>query len=129
MDGYFGCIFGSNRPHYACKIKDKREKEREREKRKERERGKERKQASDTYNEHCNQQVLLGDLGMGEDVVQHRVHVTLVLLPKGEHTLVIVTCRQKCTLLSQSSHLCGKEYKLLDVSLFFYMYFLRISLA
>lgn len=31
MDGYFGCIFGCNRSHYACKIKGKRDKEGEEE--------------------------------------------------------------------------------------------------
>lgn len=48
-----------------------------------------------THNKHCNQKILLGDLSMREDIVQYSVHVTLVLLSKGEHTFVIVTYKQQ----------------------------------
>eukprot|EP00069_Balaena_mysticetus_P020523 bmy_02869T0 len=48
-----------------------------------------------THNKHCDQKILLGDLSVREDVVQYSVHVTLVLLPKGEHAFVIVTCKQQ----------------------------------
>lgn len=44
-----------------------------------------------TYYEHCDQDVLLGDLGMGEDVLQDRTHVRLVLLSQVDHTFVIVS--------------------------------------
>lgn len=46
---------------------------------------------SETYNQHGNQQVLLGDLSVGEDVVQHVGHVALVLLTQCKHTLVIMS--------------------------------------
>lgn len=45
-----------------------------------------------TYDEHSNQQVLLGDLSVGEDVVEHVDHVTFVFLAQCEHTFVIVSC-------------------------------------
>ena len=45
-----------------------------------------------TYNEHSNKQVFLGDLSMGEDVVEHIGHITFVFLPECEHTLVIMSC-------------------------------------
>lgn len=44
------------------------------------------------YYEHCDQEVLLEDLGMREDVLQHRTHVRFVLLPQVDNTLVIVSC-------------------------------------
>lgn len=47
---------------------------------------------TDTYNEHSNQQVLLSDLSMREDVVEHISHVSFVFLTQCEHTLVIVSC-------------------------------------
>lgn len=47
---------------------------------------------SDTYNQHGNQQVLLSDLSMREDIVEHIGHVAFVLLTQCEHTLVIVSC-------------------------------------
>ena len=50
-----------------------------------------------TYNQHCNQQVLLGDLGMGEDIVEHIGHVAFVFLTQCKHTLVIVSCYQANT--------------------------------
>lgn len=81
-----------------------------------------------TYNEHRNKQVLLGDLSMREDVVQHGIHITLILFPKGKDALVIVTCNQKRTFF-QTPHLCVTENKLLGVSFFFYIYVLRIYFA
>lgn len=42
-----------------------------------------------SYYEHGDQDVLLGDLGMGEDVLQHRGHVRLVLLSQVYHTFII----------------------------------------
>lgn len=45
-----------------------------------------------TYNQHSNKQVLLGDLSMGEDIVEHVGHVALVFLTQREHTLVVVSC-------------------------------------
>lgn len=44
-----------------------------------------------TYNQHGNQQVLLGDLGMGEDIVEHIGHVAFVFFTQCKHTLVIVS--------------------------------------
>lgn len=44
------------------------------------------------YYEHCDQDILLGNLGMGEDVLQHRTHVRFVLLSQVDDTLVIVSC-------------------------------------
>lgn len=49
-------------------------------------------QCSQSYYEHCDQDVFLGDLGMREDVVQDRTHVRLVLLSQVDDTLVIVSC-------------------------------------
>lgn len=43
------------------------------------------------HNQHGDQRVLLGDLGMGEDVVKHVGHVALVLFTQREHTLIVVT--------------------------------------
>lgn len=48
-----------------------------------------------THDKHCDQKILLGDLGMREDIVQYSVHVTLVLFSKGKHTFVVVTCKQQ----------------------------------
>lgn len=48
-----------------------------------------------SYYEHCDQDVLLGDLGMREDVLQHRTHVRFVLLSQVDNTLVIVSCLGK----------------------------------
>lgn len=45
-----------------------------------------------TYNQHCDQQVLLSDLGMGEYVVEHIGHVAFVFLTQCKHTFVIVSC-------------------------------------
>ena len=45
---------------------------------------------------------------MREDVVQHSVHITLVLLPEGEHALVIVAYEQQkepVTTMYARSHL------------------------
>lgn len=44
------------------------------------------------YYEHSDQDILLGNLGMGEDVLQHRTHVRFVLLSQVDDTLVIVSC-------------------------------------
>lgn len=85
-------------------------------------------QQEPTYNEHGHQQVLLGDLGVGEDVVQHRVHVALVLLPQSEDTLVIVPCGHKGT-AAQAPHLSATEYKVPDVSLLSCIDVLRIYFA
>lgn len=46
---------------------------------------------SETYNQHGNKQILLGDLSMREDVVEHVGHVALVLLSQCKHTLVIMS--------------------------------------
>lgn len=44
-----------------------------------------------THDQHGDQRVLLGDLGMGENVVKHVGHVTFVLFTQCEHALIIVT--------------------------------------
>lgn len=44
-----------------------------------------------THDQHSDQRVLLGDLGVGEDVVKHITHVAFVLFTQCKHTLVIVT--------------------------------------
>lgn len=49
---------------------------------------------TETYNQHRNQQVLLGDLSVGEDIVEHIGHVAFVFLTQCEHTLVIMSCSQ-----------------------------------
>ena len=55
---------------------------------------------SGTHDKHGDQKILLGDLSMREDVVQHSVHITLVLLPEGEHAFVIVTYKQQKELVT-----------------------------
>lgn len=45
---------------------------------------------TETYNQHCHQQVLLGDLSVGEDVVEHIGHVAFVFLTQCKHTLVVM---------------------------------------
>lgn len=44
-----------------------------------------------THDQHGDQGVLLGDLGMGEDIVKNIGHVAFVFFTQGEHTLVVVT--------------------------------------
>lgn len=58
-----------------------------------------------THNKHCNQKILLGDLSMREDIVQYSVHVTLILLSKGEYTFVIVTYKQQKELININVHI------------------------
>lgn len=60
-------------------------------------RGRRAKNGRVTYDEHGDQDVLLGDLGVGEDALQHRGHVGLVLLPQVDHALVIVSCRPEAS--------------------------------
>lgn len=51
------------------------------------------------YYEHSDQDILLGNLGMGEDVLQDRTHVRFVLLSQVDDTLVIVSCFMSTTTL------------------------------
>lgn len=44
------------------------------------------------YYEHSDQDVLLENLGVGEDVLQHGAHVRFVLLPQVDDTFVVVSC-------------------------------------
>ena len=57
-----------------------------------------------THDKHGDQKILLGDLSVREDVVQYSVHITLVLLPEGEHAFVIVTCKQQKELVTTHIH-------------------------
>jgi len=45
-----------------------------------------------SYDEHYDQDVLLGDLRVREDGLQDGRHVRLVFLPQLDHTLVVVSC-------------------------------------
>ena len=54
-----------------------------------------RREREKPYDEYGDQDVLLGDLSVREDALQHRGHVRLVLLPQVDHTLVVVSCSQK----------------------------------
>lgn len=47
---------------------------------------------TESYYEHDDQDVLLGDLGVREDVLQHRTHVRFVLFSQVDNTLIIVSC-------------------------------------
>lgn len=44
------------------------------------------------YYEHRDEDVLFGDLGVREDVLQHRTHVRFVPFSQVDNTLVIVSC-------------------------------------
>lgn len=48
-----------------------------------------------SYYEHGDEDVLLGDLSMRKDALQHWGHVRLILLSEIDHTLVIVSCQSK----------------------------------
>lgn len=63
-----------------------------------------------TYDQHGDQKVLLCDLSMGEDIIEHIGHVAFVFFTQCENTLVIMSWKNKaisknilCRMMAASS--------------------------
>lgn len=80
-----------------------------------------------SYYEHCDEDVLFGDLGVREDVLQHRTHVRFVPFSQVDNTLVIVSCwwEQEWSDVQQGKNHPLRQKKDLDWSLDFKCFWFR----